>query len=196
MVLARRASGICAGARERNTRGPSPGDARSHTRFDLAPDKWSLDCSYDGLARNCAHTHVLVDHRACEPVRDGLVVEATHWRTPALRAREARLPRRNKSPAVPYTQTAAAPGKLVCDRHTDTRRGGLRRNADALKRPLGKRSSSRGTRARARTPRHPRRQAHRGDQPTHTNPAETIPPTTSRLRPKGHCPPSPSHIPQ
>ncbi len=56
----------------------------------------------------------------------------------------------------------SAPLALVRPRYAPTRRCSVRRHADALPRPAGKRVSGGGTRARARPPQHERQQSHRG----------------------------------
>jgi hypothetical protein len=109
----------------------------------------------NSLDRSRLDPYPLVDPRARDPIRHGLVVEATQRRTPAIPARATRLPERHRTTTSTDTKATHAPEKLVRARHADTRRSGLRRDAHALKRPVGKRPSARRARTRARTPRKP-----------------------------------------
>ena len=82
----------------------------------------------------------------------------------------------------PRHESHSAPEELVRARHADTGRSGLRRDADALTGPAGKRPSARRARTRARAPSNPRRQARRGDKPARTTPATPTKPRASRER--------------
>src|SRR6202035_2654503 len=119
-----------------------------------------------------------------KPIRNGMEVEATLGRPQPLTTRATRLQRLDRASASPNTQSATPTRKLVCDRHANTRGRRMRRNAHALQRTLGKRPSTRSARARAWTPRHTRREAHRRDQQTHTNPTPTT--ATRTLKPLTH----------